>query len=233
VLFDAGNTLVYLEPERMAEILRAAGAPADRASVQHAELEARRLLHDAIDQGHNGTEPHLWRRYFARVFELAGVPEASMAEAGRLLRAVHAEDHLWTHVVPGTAHVLHRMSDQGLRLGVISNADGRMEAVLERVGLRRHFEFVVDSGVVGVEKPDARIFLTGCERLGLAPEQCLYVGDLLPVDYLGAVAAGLHAVLLDPLGLHVGRAHRITGLEDLPGFLAAGAYRFPPTALPA
>lgn len=223
VLFDAGNTLIYADPERLAEILRIVGVTADAAVVAAAELEARRRLHDAIEQGYTGTEPEVWRDYFEAIFRGAGVAPDAMPEAGRVLREVHAVDHLWTSVAPGTREVLHALADAGYRLAVISNADGRVEAVLEEVGLRSHFEFVMDSELVGMEKPDPAIFLEGCRRLELEPAACLYVGDLYPVDYVGAVRAGLQAVLLDPLGVHGGRAPSVPALGDLPAFLAAGA----------
>ncbi|GMV04203.1 MAG: hypothetical protein AMXMBFR53_04840 [Gemmatimonadota bacterium] len=209
----------------MAELLAAAGAKADAQGVAAAELEARRALHAALDQGVADTEPTVWRDYFGAIFRGAGVPDAGMEEAGRLLREVHAHDHLWTHVAEGTHEALTALAGAGYRLGVISNADGRVEGVLEEVGLRRHFEFVVDSELFGAEKPDPSIFLEGCRRMGLPPAACLYVGDLYPVDYLGATRAGLGAVLLDPLGLHEGRAPRVAALGELEAFLANGDAR--------
>ncbi|HSG09984.1 MAG TPA: HAD-IA family hydrolase [Longimicrobiales bacterium] len=220
ILFDAGNTLVYADPERMAQIFTDAGWPAGGLQVQAAELSARRRLHEAIRDGQVGTEPEVWREYFASLFEGVGVPAGEMAEVGRRIRDVHAVDHLWTHVADGTEEALRALGAMGYRLAVISNADGRMEQLLERVGLRRHFEFVLDSGVMGVEKPDPAIFREGCRLLGLPPAGCLYVGDLYPVDYLGAIGAGLDAVLLDPMGLHEGRAPRVSTLGELPTFLA-------------
>lgn len=222
VLFDAGNTLIYADAHRLADILRAVGVEVEAAAVAAAELEARRRLHEAIGQGFTGTEPEVWRDYFAAIFQGAGVAPEAMPEAGRVLREVHAVDHLWTSVVPGTDEVLDELARAGYRLAVISNADGRVEAVLEEVGLRPHFEFVMDSELVGMEKPDPAIFLEGCRRLGLEPAECLYVGDLYPVDYVGATRAGLQAVLLDPLGVHDGRAPAVGALGDLPAFLQAG-----------
>lgn len=219
VLFDAGNTLVYAHPGRMAEIFRAAGAPATPETVRTAERAARRLLHDAVRDGHAGTEPEVWGAYFAALLDGSGVPDGGREAAGRGIRDVHASDHLWTWVEPGTAEALQTLRDDGLRLGVISNADGRMEAVLEEVGLRPFFEFVVDSERVGVEKPDPRIFREGCRLLDLPPEACLYVGDLYPVDYVGATGAGLQAVLLDPLGVHADRAPTIPDLQALPAYV--------------
>ena len=220
VLFDAGNTLIYVDPARMTEVLARAGAAVDVAAVARVEHTARRILHDGIAQGHRGTEPELWKAYFVAIFQGGGVPSDRMEEAGRYLGELHASNHMWTHVEPGTVEALEALAGAGYRLGVISNADGRVEAVLEDVGLRSHFEFVIDSEVVGVEKPDPAIFEEGCRRMDLPPEACLYVGDLYPVDYVGATGAGLQAVLIDPLGLHDGRAPRVTSLGELPGYLA-------------
>lgn len=219
VLFDAGNTLVSLDPRELAEIFRTVGGETDLLRIREEELEARRVLHQAITDGHIGTEPEVWHQYFVALFEACGVPEGSMEEAGRELRSRHRDRHLWTQVQEGAHEVLDRLGRDGYRLAVISNADGRIQALLERVGLLPHFEFVIDSEILGLEKPDAAIFLEGCRRLSLPPEECLYVGDLYPVDYVGARAAGLEAVLLDPLVLHRRRAVTIASLGDLPTLL--------------
>lgn len=222
MLFDAGNTLVYADTDRMADILRAVGADTDGARVRAAEREARRLLHRALGSHGRDTQPEVWKDYFAAIFRGTGVPVDRMKEAGRLLTEGHAGDHLWTQVAEGTTETLAALAETGYRLGVISNADGRMEALLESVGLRAHFEFVVDSEVVGMQKPDPGIFLEGCRRMELLPERCLYVGDLYPVDYLGATRAGLRAVLFDPWGFHDGEAPRIQSLRELPALLSDG-----------
>lgn len=219
ILFDAGNTLVYADPVRMADVFREAGADVDPAGVRAAERAARRLLHDAVTDGHQGTEPEVWHEYFVRLFAESGVPPEAMEAVGQRIREMHRREHLWTGVADGTVEALEGLADAGYRLAVISNADGRVEGVLERVGLRDHFEFVMDSDVVGVAKPDPAIFHEGCRRLDLPAEACLYVGDLYPVDYLGARGAGLDAVLLDPAGWHAQRAPGVAALRDLAGWL--------------
>jgi putative hydrolase of the HAD superfamily len=206
----------------MADILRSVGTSTDGRRVRAAEREARRRLHRALGSDGRDTQPEVWTHYFAEIFRETGVPEDRVAEAGRLLTETHGTDHLWTQVAEGTAQTLSALSAAGYRLGVISNADGRMEALLERVGLRVHFEFVVDSEVFGATKPDPEIFLEGCRRMGFPPGECLYVGDLYPVDYLGASRAGLQAVLFDPWDFHDGRAPRIRSLGELPAWLGNG-----------
>ena len=75
---------------------------------------------------------------------------------------------------------------------------------------------------MGVEKPDPRIFAIALERLRLPPERTVYVGDLRSVDEVGARAAGMHFVLVDPLGDYAAAGTpSLRRLEDLPALLAA------------
>lgn len=223
VLLDAGNTLVFADRTRLAGIYEEAGVPWNEHRFVAAELVAREELALRVEEGHHGTEPHLWREYFLTIFRLSGVPDSATEEVGERLREEHCRDHLWTHVEEGTRDALESLLGRGYRLGVISNADGRMEEVLAGVGLRDLLEFVLDSQVVGVEKPDRRIFHEGARRLGLPPASCLYVGDLYPVDVVGARRAGMGAVLLDPRGRLEWGVDRIAAVRDLPGYLAERA----------
>jgi putative hydrolase of the HAD superfamily len=95
-----------------------------------------------------------------------------------------------------------------------------VEGLIEEAGIRDYFEFVMDSHLEGVEKPDPEIFLRGCRRMGVRPEECLYVGDLYPVDVLGARSAGMDAVLLDPMDRLDYPVDRIPDVQALPGYLA-------------
>jgi putative hydrolase of the HAD superfamily len=90
------------------------------------------------------------------------------------------------------------MRDRGLTLVVVSNSDGTAERSLEAAGLRPYLSDVIDSAIVGYEKPDARIFEHALRHSGARPERTLHVGDLYHADVTGARAAGIHAVLLDP-----------------------------------
>nr|MBA3319683.1 HAD-IA family hydrolase [Gemmatimonadales bacterium] len=136
------------------------------------------------------------RAYLEALFAGAGVPAARMVEVGACLQRLHDELHLWSRLAPGTREALDRMRAAGLRLGVVSNSDGRVEEALLAAGLRDRFDVVLDSAVMGVEKPDPAIFRAALDALGVAPAEALYVGDLYDVDVVGARAAGMDAVLL-------------------------------------
>jgi putative hydrolase of the HAD superfamily len=142
---------------------------------------------------------------------LAQLPAArARGEAGR--EALAAEllpvlaqrrgppDELWRFVLPGVPEALARLRALGLRLVVVSNSDGSVERLLTELGLRAPLHAVMDSALVGHEKPDPRIFERALEAAGSPRERVVHVGDLFHADVAGARAAGVHAVLLDPYG---------------------------------
>src|SRR5438046_6805387 len=132
--------------------------------------------------------------------EAAGV-KPDVREAGyQRFRERQSGQGLWSRPVEGARAALDGIGALGLRRAVVSNSDGRAEWHLERCGVREGLEFVVDSQIEGVEKPDPRIFRIALERLGVAASRALYVGDIRAVDEAGARAAGMHFVLIDPYG---------------------------------
>ena len=88
----------------------------------------------------------------------------------------------------------------GLKLGVLSNSDGRAPALLDRLGLKG-FDAVIDSALVGVAKPDPGIFSLAQAGTGTQPEEMVYVGDVPWLDGAGSLAAGCSAIIYDPLNL--------------------------------
>lgn len=136
--------------------------------------------------------------YLETLFTLAGVPPERLDELRTCLAGLHQERHLWCATAVGTRETLERLRAAGLRLGVVSNSDGRVDAALRAAGLRDCFEVVVDSALFGAEKPDPAIFRAALDALGVAPVEALYVGDLYEVDVVGARAAGIEAILLLP-----------------------------------
>ena len=109
---------------------------------------------------------------------------------------------------------------RGYRIGVVSNAEGRVEQDLGSAGYAGLLETVVDSHVVGVAKPDPRIFEICLERIGGRAADAIYVGDVPAFDVDGARAAGIDPVLIDPFDVHDDvEVTRIRALDELPGLL--------------
>jgi putative hydrolase of the HAD superfamily len=106
------------------------------------------------------------------------------------------------HVVPDAPAALARLAEAGVTLGVISNWDDTLDAILERKGLRGFFAVVLASGTLGVAKPSRAIFERALALVGARADEAWHVGDDPNADAIGASRAGLHALLLDPHDLY-------------------------------
>ena len=217
VFFDAGGTLIHIDYERVAAaIARVLGRTVEPSAFVEAEYAGRAAVEAAMARGETGTDDGRWQLHFRAMLGALGLTEDEFGAVSPAILEEHRRAHLWSATRPGTAEGLAALRQRGLHVAVISNADGGVERLLTGAGLRAHLEFVVDSGIVGVEKPDPRIFRLALERSGVAPEDAYYVGDLYPVDVVGSRAAGMEPVLLDPLGRYAGRDCRTA--TDVPAF---------------
>lgn len=202
VVFDAGGTLVRLDFEWMAEIVSAHGTPVDTAAMRRAEVEGRRRYDSSRRSGNDESAPlgrsGDVRAYFGGTLAAVGVPDADIEELVDAFLTRERSRGLWSRPVEGARDALDAVARLGLRCAVVSNSDGRAEWHLKYSQVHEGVEFVVDSLLVGVEKPDPAIFHIALKRLGVAPERALYVGDIRSVDERGAHAAGMHFVLIDP-----------------------------------
>jgi putative hydrolase of the HAD superfamily len=194
VLFDAGNTLLFLDYARMASgVGSALGIPLTAEALEAGAVEAARAM-----EGAAGPDRERADRYLETLFRSAGVPPERMDEVRECLTSMHLERHLWCSTAADAHLSLDRLRRAGLRLGIVSNSDGRVEVALTAAGLRDYFDVVIDSALVGAEKPDPAIFRAALAALNVAPEEALYVGDLYEIDVLGARAAGMEAVWFAP-----------------------------------
>jgi len=218
VLFDAGNTLVFLDYARMAAAVGAElGLPLSGEALAAVAPHAARAM-----EGLRATDQQRADAYLEALFTQAGVPAERMDEVRACLVRLHAERHLWSSTVPGTREALGRLRAARLQLGVVSNSDGRVEAALEAAELLEFFDVVIDSALAGVEKPDPAIFHAALEALGVPARDALYVGDLYEVDVLGARAAGMDAVLFAP-----GEAAAVAGCRTVRSLSALADYLLP------
>ncbi len=202
LLLDAGGVLVRPSFERVAAALRRRGVAAAPGALAAAEARAKAELDRPPSVGLATDEERGWV-YFNRILEHAGIAVSPATDAALAeLKTWHDRFNLWEDVPDGVRESLRRFRAAGLRMAVVSNANGTVRALFERLGLDGSFDAILDSAVEGVEKPDPRLFLLALERLRAAPDTALHVGDIYHVDVVGARAAGLRAVLLDEAGAH-------------------------------
>jgi len=220
LFLDAGGVLVFPNWNRIGGTLARHGVTVSSEALTAAEPRAKFAIDQGIRSGISTDAQRAWL-YMELVLENAGVP-LSNATAAALeeLRAYHAEHNLWEFVPPDVVPALNRISGLGLKLVVVSNANGVLEQMFWRVGLAKYFDVICDSCVWGVEKPDPRFFQIALSRSGAAAETTLHVGDLYHVDVVGARNSGLRAMLIDPYDLYGEYdADRVRTLDELTDWL--------------
>jgi putative hydrolase of the HAD superfamily len=218
ILLDAGGVLLNLDYAYMVRLIEARRHEATIEALSAAEATARTEIHRNVMQGNRVGD--LWRDYFHSILGRAGIPPEDRDGIIDSLWEAHQRFGLWTVAVEGATDSLRVLKGRGFKLGVVSNAEGRVETDLMGAGFDGLLETVVDSHVVGVEKPDPAIFAIALERLEASPETTLFIGDVPSVDIVGARAAELTPILLDPHDLYTDwKVHRLQALSELPGWL--------------
>lgn len=206
VLFDAGGVLVLPDPTVLSPLLELYGGDPSLGAhrrAHYAGMHAKSAANEAEAS---------WAVYDDAYVASVGVDAADREEASMLLGGTRTPA-LWRWPVPETVDALAELAAARVPMGVVSNATGQIEGTLRRsvcqVGPGDFVEMrcVIDSQVVGVEKPDPAIFefalpfFEGFERSRIA-----YVGDSVTMDIAASRSAGLHSILIDPFNDHAGAA---------------------------
>jgi putative hydrolase of the HAD superfamily len=216
-VFDAGGTLVHPDWPRLAGLAEEfAGRRLSEEEMRRAFGEMLKCVNEPMPGGRviNQAGRH-WT--FRAMYGGLGLDESACEALVGRIDASHAARHVWCGADPEAAEVIDGLKRAGLLVAVISNTeDGRAHDSLEAAGLAARFDVIIDSHLVGCKKPDPAIFRLALARLGVGPAEAVFVGDSYAHDALAARAAGLGAVLLDPLDMHPGATcPRIRRLGDL------------------
>ncbi len=204
VILDVGGVLLVPHFETVAPALEPFEITVDAPRAERAHYYGASALDASPEQ------PSTAAIYVRGYLEGLGVVAEDVPLAQERLRAAWSVPNLdvWRQQVRGSMIGLRQLAESGVKLGIISNSDGSVEEQLRRGRICQIGEgfgvpvlAIIDSGVVGVEKPAAEIFRHALDPIGVEPEQALYVGDTRRYDVRGARAAGLVPVHFDPYEL--------------------------------
>jgi FMN phosphatase YigB (HAD superfamily) len=219
VVFDMGGVFVVPAPAVVAEILAAAGVDLelDDPSARAGHYAGVAALTAALADGAvSESDPAIWQVYdraYFTVTGLAGEVLERAVQARGAQRATGSSTAVWTHVLEENREAFHRIADRR-PVAVVTNNNGTAIDQCRDLGLCQvgdgdlpSVAAIVDSGVLGIAKPDPRIFAPALEALGTAAARTLYVGDTVHADVHGATAAGMPVVQLDPFDHHAQHDH--------------------------
>lgn len=213
ILFDAGGTLVLIDPDQFNAFISRWDLPAvadDGMFTAHFQAMSD-FSHHLQDGG--AVDFHWWVEHF---FGLVGLPLRS-----GMVQAFGGGPGMWNRAIPGARQTVVELRERGYRVAVVSNSDGTVAEALDAAGFGGLFELVTDSTNVGISKPDPRIFRMALDALEVAAGDAWYVGDSPYHDIGGARSAGLAGtVLIDPLALGPPDQRSVRSIAELPDLFA-------------
>jgi putative hydrolase of the HAD superfamily len=233
VVFDMGGVFVVPDPGAVSDIVAAAGVALElddgSARLGHyAGVAAMTAL--LVDDPLSEADASVWEAYDTAYFAsvgLAGDGLRTAVVARRSQRLTGDSAEIWKYVLDENRDAFHEIAGQR-PVAVVTNNNGTAIEQCRDLGLCQvgpgalpTVAAIVDSGVVGIAKPDPRIFTPALEALGTDAARTLYVGDTVHADVHGAMAAGMPVVQLDPFGYHADHGHwRLPDLVALAAHLA-------------
>jgi putative hydrolase of the HAD superfamily len=212
VLLDAGGVIVLPHRGLVRAALARVRIPCDESAVPAAHyLAVRRLDH----QGARGLSPG----YLPAFCEALGVPPPRLGEAltalSRLADRDRSGEILWSEPAPHARRTIAALRRAGIAVVVVTNSDGHAAQHLRDAricqagtGPGARVDEVIDSGLIGAAKPDPAIFRTALGHAGVEPAAAVHVGDTVNADVVGALAAGIVPIHLDPGRRCRARDHR-------------------------
>jgi len=222
VFFDVGNTLLFPNRERIHAPLAERGIVPDGEHLRDLECRIKNEF-DGMLASNGSTDHGFWWMFYSQLLSEIGLQDDALRN--QLVSRIQNSGN-WDRILPGTAEQLREIGEQ-YAMAVISNADGKIEDVLEKCGIADCFRTITDSGLVGYEKPHPEIFRQALKSMKAVPEESLYVGDVYSVDYLGARGVGMQAILMDVPGAYrdkgVTRVDSLAELQTVLGEKASSA----------
>lgn len=187
VTFDAGHTLIELDLEFLARRLGERGVHVEPGALDAAAPAAWRLYDELA-----ATADHPWKELMNALLSGAGVMEPKPHVDW--LWDQQREHNLWRKPIPGMVELARDLAGRGVVCAVLSNSEGTLQKLLERIGIADPFRTIIDSGNLPFAKPDARIFHHTLEVLGLPDARPVHIGDSWSADVEAALAVGWDAI---------------------------------------
>ncbi len=206
VSFDLGQTLVELDTAFLAERCREQGWSLLPQSLDLASEVAWEAYALAKRQGQVGEAA--WSAFMRTLLQGAGARRSAPSQTGdispdpcdavgelvRYLWQQQPVQNLWRRPIAGMFELASELGACGVRTAILTNSEGRALELVTALGWADTFPIVVDSGLLGMEKPEPAIFSLLCARLGVPAAGVVHVGDSVEADVLGAQASGLQAI---------------------------------------
>jgi HAD superfamily hydrolase (TIGR01509 family) len=188
VTFDAGQTLIDLDLDFLEARLVERGVRVAPAALAAATPAAWRRYDELVERGAG----HPWKPFMAALLAGAGIDDDG--ELVEWLYVEQASKNLWRRPIVPMVALARELVARGVVVAVLSNSEGHLAELLAEIGLASSFAAIIDSGRIGIAKPDPEIFAHTLDQLGVSDAHAVHIGDSWSADVAGALAAGWRAI---------------------------------------
>lgn len=207
ISFDFGETLATIDHALFSEKLARRGVHVGPDALRRAAPDAWAVYEErSAGSADDGEGHHPWKRLMRRIIELAGAssPERHVDVIAELFEDQRVKN-LWREPIPGMVELAMELRARGVKTAILSNSEGRMAELAGELGWADQFDALVDSGRLGVAKPERAIFEHTARALGVDVTELAHLGDSLRADVEGALGAGARAIWFAGPTSHVAR----------------------------
>ena len=197
--FDFGQTLADLDCDFLVQRVAERGATVVADKIRENVPRAWDAYNCAKASGRVGKDA--WSTFMRRLLELSevhdsvGTPPEQLAKSlTEFLWSEQPRANLWRKPRPGMFDLVRDLRNHGTVVGIISNSEGHLAELVQCLGEGDQFSVVADSGRLGIEKPDPRIFQWTAEQLNQEVNEIVHIGDSWEADVAGALGVGGRAI---------------------------------------
>ncbi len=212
VIFDFDGTIRYSEP-RGVDVFHRLVAESGVSFSEDERKSAERWLHyywaqspelvDDVQKFGDSEKGNFWQQHARRHLVLLGIPENEVETlAEQITEKMRAEYDMVNSVPDDVLPTLKSLKEIGFILAVVSNRQEKFSDLLDELEILDYFDLTLAAGEVGWWKPDPRLLQYAVDKLGVLATSAIYVGDNYYADVVGARAAGLNPVLVDPFAIY-------------------------------
>ncbi len=226
IFFDAGDTLVHPRPSFSGLFVQVCGEYGLEIDEERVHEVAGGIMSGLTEKQRAGwtfsSDPAgsraFWADFYGAALRGLGADGDTTATATALYNTFSEPANY--QAFPDVQPALETLKNEGYALGIISNFEPWLEILLHELGLHDYFAHITISGVVGVEKPNPRIFELALTQAGVEACDAAHVGDSVPSDVEGALEAGITPILLDRHERHLETTVlRVSDLREIPSLL--------------
>jgi HAD superfamily hydrolase (TIGR01509 family) len=196
VTFDFGQTLAELDHAFLARRASERGVHIDHERARTETPAAWTAYGEAKRNGLAGHDA--WCTFMRTLLERCGLTSPLADDLAEWFWTEQPRVNLWRKPIPGMFELAIELRERGVPVGIVSNSEGKLAELAAELGHTHTFLVIADSGVLGIEKPDPRIFQFAASALGVATNEIVHVGDSWEADIVGAMNANARAIWFQP-----------------------------------